>query len=51
MNKGAAGFWFRSWPGNNSLVLRVALDQSKGADAKTAGWQAVILQWDMCSIT
>ena len=39
-----SGFWFREWPGNNSLQIKVmALDPSKGADAKTSDYQAIIL--------
>ena len=37
------GFWFEDWPANNELELRVVtLDPSKGADAKSADFQALI---------
>jgi phage terminase large subunit-like protein len=39
-----SGFWFREWPGNNALQIRVmALDPSKGADARTSDYQAIVL--------
>lgn len=36
------GFWFDEWPPLDQLVVRtIALDPSKGAEAKTSDWQAI----------
>lgn len=38
------GFWFADWPDLDELAIRVAfLDPSKGADAKTSDFQALVL--------